>query len=125
MNPETLAMLQAFSEAWNRHDLAAILGMSTEDCEFWAAAGPDALGTRSVGKAAAAAAYQSIFDTFPDGRWTNGKITVLGPDRALSEWLFVGTTADGRRVEVLGLDLLDLVGGKVRIKNSFRKNRTG
>ncbi len=53
-----------------------------------------------------------------------GRLTLLGPDRALSEWTFVGTTRDGQRVEVLGLDVLDLVGEKVRIKNSYRKNRT-
>lgn len=125
MSDDLMAMLTAFSEAWNRHDLATILDLSTDDCEFWAAAGPDALGTRSIGRQAVGAAYQAIFDTYPDGQWTNGRITVLSPDRALSEWLFVGTTVEGRRVEVLGLDLLDLKDGKVRIKNTFRKNRPG
>ena len=125
MTDDKLAMLKAFSEAWNRHDLDAIMGFSTDDCEFWSSAGPDVMGTRSVGRDAVRNAYQAVFDQFPDAQWTNGRLTPLGPDRAISEWTFVGTTTEGKRVEVLGLDLLDLEGGKVKIKNSFRKNRTG
>lgn len=120
---ETLEMLRAFSAAWNDHDLDTIMRLSTDDCEFWAAAGPDVVGGRAVGREAVAAAYQAIFDLYPDGQWTNGRLTTLG-DRALSEWTFVGNTVDGKHVEVLGLDILELSGGKVRIKNSFRKNRT-
>ena len=123
MSASTIAMLEAFSAAWNRHDLAAIMAMSTDDCEFWAAAGPNVTGGRAVGREAVAAAYQAIFDLYPDGRWTNGRITLMD-GRALSEWTFVGTTTAGQRVEVLGLDILELAGDKVRIKNSFRKNRT-
>lgn len=121
---DTLAMLQAFADAWNRHDLDAIMAMSSDDCEFWAAAGPDASGSRAVGPDAVAAAYRAIFELYPDGQWTDGRVCLIAPDRGLSEWTFVGTTREGRRVEVMGLDLLELAGGKVRIKNSFRKNRT-
>jgi beta-alanine degradation protein BauB len=120
-----LAMMEAFSAAWNRHDLATIMALSTDDCEFWSAAGPEACGTRSVGREAVAAAYQAIFDLYPDGRWTNGRATLIAPDRGLSEWIFVGTTTAGQRVEVMGLDLLELKDGRVRVKNSFRKTRTG
>lgn len=123
MSTDTLSMLRAFSEAWNRHDLEAIMAMSTDDCEFWAAAGPDVVGGRHVGPEAVAAAYRAIFELYPDGRWTNGRITLMD-GRALSEWTFVGTTTEGRRVEVLGLDILELEGDRVRIKNSFRKQRS-
>ena len=41
MSADVTAMLRAFSDAWNRHDLDAIMAMSTDDCEFWSAAGPD------------------------------------------------------------------------------------
>ena len=119
-----MTLIQAFADAWNRHDLAAIMAMSTPDCEFWSSAGPEAVGTRWVGQEAVAAAYQAIFDTFPDAQWTKGRLTVL-EGRAMSEWTFVGTDRSGKTVEVLGLDILELSGDKVRIKNSFRKNRTG
>ncbi len=118
------ALLDAFAAAWNRHDLDAIMEMTAEDGEFWASAGPEACGQRFVGKPAIRAAYQAIFDTVPDAQWTQGRLSMMSPERGLSEWLFVGTRKDGTRVEVDGLDLLDLAGGKVRIKNSFRKTRT-
>ncbi|MQT15325.1 nuclear transport factor 2 family protein [Segnochrobactrum spirostomi] len=124
MSDSVVKMLEAFSAAWNAHDLDTLMALSTDDCEFWASAGPDELGTRYVGQQAVAGAYRALFDFYPDAQWTKGRLTLLGPDRALSEWTFVGTTLDGKRVEVLGLDVLDLVGEKVRIKNSYRKNRT-
>jgi hypothetical protein len=33
--------LQAFADAWNAHDLDAIMAFMTEDCVFEASAGPD------------------------------------------------------------------------------------
>jgi len=125
MTDATIEMLEAFSAAWNGHDLQTIMRLSTPDCEFWASAGPEAEGLRAIGPEAVASAYRAIFDAFPDGQWTRGRISLMAADRALSEWTFVGTSKDGKRVEVLGLDILDLQDGKVRIKNSFRKNRLG
>lgn len=124
MTHATKDMLQAFADAWNRHDLDAIMAMHTDDCEFWASAGPEAEGTRHVGRVAVAAAYAAVFEAFPDAHWGRGTVTLL-ESRGLSEWTFTGTDRSGRRVEVLGLDVLELRGDKVRLKNSFRKNRTG
>jgi ketosteroid isomerase-like protein len=120
----SISLLEAFGAAWNRHDLDAIMDMTAEDGEFWSAAGSQACGERYAGKEAVRAAYAGIFATFPDGQWTKSRVTMIGPERGMSEWLFVGTKTDGSRVEVDGLDLLDLAGGKVRIKNSFRKARS-
>jgi ketosteroid isomerase-like protein len=124
MSRSTLDMLQAFADAWNRHDLAGIMALHTDDCEFWSSAGPHAEGSRYKGREAVAAAYQAIFDGFPDAQWGKGSITLL-EGRGLSEWTFTGTGRDGKRVEVLGLDLLEIVGDKIRLKNSFRKARSG
>jgi ketosteroid isomerase-like protein len=121
--PDLAALSLAFADAWNRHDLEAIMARQTEDCAFWSAAGTEAVGGRHEGQKAVRAAYQAIFETYPDGRWTNGRITVLGQQRVLSEWLFIGTMKDGKRVEVEGLDLLEFEGEHIRLKNSFRKQR--
>jgi Ketosteroid isomerase homolog len=43
------AVLQAFAEAWNRHDVDALMSFMTEDCVFEASAGPDVCGTRFAG----------------------------------------------------------------------------
>ena len=46
----TTEMLQAFAEAWNRHDLDALMSFMTEDCVFEASAGVDVCGTRFTGR---------------------------------------------------------------------------
>ena len=112
---KSLALLERFADAWNRHDLDALMSMMADDCVFEASAGPEIAGQRSEGKAA-------VFEAFPDAQWANARHFIAG-NRAVSEWTFTGTHSDGRRVEVNGCDLLTLREGKVAIKNSFRKNR--
>ena len=46
------ALLHAFAEAFNRHDIDALLGMVTEDCVFEMSSGPEPWGLRHAGKAA-------------------------------------------------------------------------
>ena len=42
----TTDMLQAFADAWNRHDADAIMSFMTADCVFEASGGPDVCGAR-------------------------------------------------------------------------------
>ena len=46
----TRELLDAFGDAFNRHDLDAIMSMMTEDCIFLTAAGDDPEGKRIVGQ---------------------------------------------------------------------------
>ena len=119
---DLLTLLDRFADAWNRHDLDALMSMMTEDCVFEASAGREANGQRSEGKQAVRAAYAAVFEAFPDAHWANPRHLVAG-DRGVSEWTFTGTNTDGTRVEVTGCDLLTFREGKIAIKNSFRKNR--
>ena len=45
-------------------------------------------------------------------------------DRGVSEWIFTGTTAEGKRVEVNGCDVFTFKNGKIAVKSSYFKNRT-
>ena len=119
---DALALLERFADAWNRHDLDALMSMMTDDCVFDASAGPDVEGQRSVGQQAVRAAYEAVFDTFPDAQWANARHFVAG-GRGVSEWTFTGTRKDGTRVAVNGCDLLTFRAGRIAVKNSFRKNR--
>ena len=114
--------LQAFAEAWNRHDVDALMSFMSHDCVFEASAGPEACGTRYVGSEAVRAGYAEVWATFPDARWDDARHFVFG-DRGLSEWTFRGTRRDGTRVEVHGCDLFTFREGKITLKNSYRKNR--
>ena len=119
----TVDILQAFADAWNRHDIDALMSFMADDCVFESSAGPDVCGARYVGREAVRAGYADVWATFPDARWINARHFVAG-DRGVSEWTFTGTRADGgSRVEVRGCDLFTCRGGKIVLKNSYRKNR--
>lgn len=118
----TTEVLEAFADAWNRHDIDALMAFMAEDCVFEASAGPDICGTRYVGQAAVRAGFVEVWTTFPDAQWRNAQHFVTG-ERGVSEWTFTGTRADGARVEVQGCDLFTFRGGKIFLKNSYRKNR--
>lgn len=118
----TIADLQAFADAWNRHDIEALMRHMTADCVFEASAGADVHGTRYVGREAVRAGFSEVWKTFPDARWIAPRHFVCG-ERGASEWTFIGTRSDGARVEVNGCDLFTFRDGKIAIKNSFRKTR--
>ena len=100
---DLLSLLDQFAEAFNRHDLDALMSMMTDDCVFEASAGPDVNGQRSEGTQAVRAAFAAVFEAFPNARWEDARHFIAG-DRAVSEWRFTGTQKDGKRVEVNGCD---------------------
>ncbi len=119
----TPELLQAFADAWNRHDADALMSFMAPDCVFEASAGPHACGARYRGRRARCApALPEVWATFPDAHWGDARHFVCG-DRGVSEWTFTGTRADGSRVEVQGCDVFTFRDGKIALKNSYRKNR--
>jgi len=121
-NPITVEVLQEFADAWNRHDANALMAFMSEDCMFEASAGPDAAGTRYIGREAVRAGFSEVWVTYPDAQWSDARHFICG-DRGVSEWTFTGTRADGSRVEVHGCDVFTFRDGKIALKNSYRKNR--
>ena len=119
VTPETLA---AYSDAFNRHDVDALLSFMTEDCIFETAAGPEVYGARHVGHRAVGIAFAQVWAAFPDAHWGEGRHFVAG-DRGVSEWVFTGTRPDGKRIEAQGCDLFTFRGGKIAVKQAFRKDR--
>ena len=121
-NQVTENFLQSFADAFNAHNIKAIMSHMTDDCVFEASAGPDMDGEKFVGQDQVRKAFEDVFATFPDARWSNPQHFISG-DRGFSEWVFTGTKTDGTKVEVTGCDLFTFRGGKIAIKNSYRKNR--
>ncbi len=120
--PVTTATLEAFSVAWNAHDIDALMGFMSDDCIFQTAAGPDACGTRIAGPDAVRKAFAAAWQAVPDAQWENGVHFVSG-DFGTSQWTFTGTAADGSRIETDGIDVFTFKGGKIALKNVFRKAR--
>jgi len=118
----TIEFLQAFADAWNRHDVDDLMSFMTDDCVFESSAGDESCGTRYEGREAVRLGYAKAWKDFPDARWSDARHFLTG-NRGVSEWVFSGTQADGKRVEVVGCDLFSFRDGKIAIKNSFRKNR--
>ena len=118
----TIEFLQAFADAWNRHDVDDLMSFMTDDCVFESSAGDESCGTRYEGREAVRLGYAKAWKDFPDARWSDARHFLSG-NRGVSEWVFSGTQADGKRVEVVGCDLFSFRDGKIAIKNSFRKNR--
>ena len=114
--------LAAFSDAFNRHDVKSILSFMTNDCVFDAAGGPDVNGMRYQGHQAVGAAFEQVWSTFHDAQWADGHHFVAG-DAGVSEWTFIGTKADGSRIEAQGCDLFTFRDGKIAVKKAFRKDR--
>ena len=118
----TVETLEAFSAAWNAHDIDALMSFMTEDCIFETVAGPEVYGSRFVGQEAVRKAFESAWKNFPDAQWREGRHFVAG-ERGCSEWLFTGTGIDGKRIEANGVDVFTFRDGKIHIKNAFRKAR--
>lgn len=118
----TEAFLQSFADAFNAHDLDAIMSHMTDDCVFEASAGPDVNGEKFTGQSQVRKAFEEVFITYPDAQWNEPRHFVFG-NRGFSEWTFTGTRKDGTKVEVTGCDLFTFEGGKIAVKNSYRKNR--
>lgn len=118
----TVESLQAFAEAWNRHDVEDLMTFMTDDCVFEASAGPDVCGTRYLGKEEVKKAFSQVFVAIPDAQWMNPRHFVCG-NRGVTEWTFTGTTTDGTTIQEDGCDVFTFREGKIGVKNSFRKKR--
>ena len=109
-------------EAFNRHEVPAIMKYFATDCVFDAIGGAEVHGTRFEGAAAIAKAFEAVWKAMPDAKWANHSHFVHG-DRAVSEWTFGGTNPDGTRIEAQGADLFRIRDGLIVHKQAFRKNR--
>lgn len=118
----TVKFLQAFADAFNAHDIKAIMLLMTEDCIFQASSGGEMDGEKFTGQQEVSKAFENVFATFHDAHWANANHFISG-NRGFSEWIFTGTKSDGSKVEVTGCDLFTFKNGKIAVKNSYRKNR--
>jgi steroid delta-isomerase-like uncharacterized protein len=121
-NTPDIQMLQAFGDAWNRHDIDALMSFMSDDCAFHAVAGPDLMGRSFIGREQVREGFQQAWQTFPDASWLDAEHFVAG-DRGVSECTFGGTKADGTRVEARMVDVFTFRNGKISVKNAFRKDR--
>jgi len=115
-----LDVLERMLDAFNRHDLDAIMSLFTDDCVFESPRGPDSWGRRFVGTHEVREGLGARFAGIPDVHYGEGRHFVAG-ERGASEWTLTGTTTEGERLEVRGCDLWTFEGEKIVRKDSFWK----
>lgn len=116
----TVEKLERLLDAFNAHDLDAIMSFFAEDCVLVMPRGPDPWGRRLEGREAVREGLASRFAGIPDVHYGEDRHWVAG-DRGCSEWLLTGTTTAGERIAVRGCDLFEFRGDKIVGKDSYWK----
>lgn len=120
-NAQTKATLDAisrFNEAFNRHDVDAVMNAMTEDCVFENTS-PRPDGTRVEGASAVREFWTSFFAANPDAFFEAEDIFAEG-DRCTVRWIY-RKTKDGQPWHLRGVDVFKVKDGKVCEKLSYVK----
>lgn len=119
----TIALLDAIQDAFNRHDVDAILSYFAEDGEWLMARGPDPWEARRLrGKQAIGDVLRARYAVIPDMRWVDMQHFIdAGGSRACSEWTVKGTPREGPPLDFLGCDLWTFRDGRITKKDTYWK----
>ena len=111
--PETLAAIERFNAAFNRHDVDEVMRCMTDDCIFENTPPPD--GERFVGSAAVRAFWEQFFAASPRALFETEEQFAVD-DRAVVRWRYQWNGG-----HVRGVDVFRVRDGKVAEKLSYVK----
>jgi steroid delta-isomerase-like uncharacterized protein len=129
--PELQEFIDRYNDAWNAHDVDAIVAMHTADSVFE----NHVTGDVNVGREQIGNAIRGIFGVFPDLRF-DGRRQYIRDDLVVQEWTASGThqgtmsrggvtvEATGRRVEYKGMDVIPIENGLVARKDVYSDSIT-
>ena len=118
----TTETLKQILDAFNRHDLDAIMEFFSDDCTFDFPRGPESYGQRFIGKAQVREALASRFKGIPDVHYGEDRHWISSDgNMGVSEWTLTGTTTSGLNLKVRGCDHWEFSNGKVKRKDSYWK----
>ena len=123
MSQQNAALVDAarsLLNAFNAHDLEAIMEFFADDCSLDMPRGPDEWGQRFIGKAAVRDGLAMRFKGLPDVHYSDDRHWSSG-SMVVSEWLLTGTRLDGEKVRVRGCDHYEFRDGKIVRKDSYWK----
>jgi uncharacterized protein (TIGR02246 family) len=116
MSDETRATVDRFNDAFNRHDVDAVMAAMTDDCVFESTSPPH--GERVVGHDAVRAFWEQFFTASPSSRFDAEEVIVAG-DRCTVRWVHVW--AGDEPGSVRGVDVITVRDGKVAEKLAYVK----
>jgi ketosteroid isomerase-like protein len=97
-----LAVVARFNEAFNRHDVDAVMALMTPDAVFEGTAPPD--GDRYAGALAVRGAWEAFFAASPDASFSTEELIASG-DRVIVRWIYHWDGTQGGAGHVRGVDL--------------------
>lgn len=113
----TVELLTGFLDAFNRHDLDAIISYFADDCVFYMPRGITPRGAEYRGMTDVRSGLATRFAGLPDVQYGDDRHWACG-DLGVSEWTLTGNSVAGHHVEVRGVDLLEFADGKIVRKDS-------
>jgi ketosteroid isomerase-like protein len=114
----TRAAVVRFNDAFNRHDVDAVMAAMTEDCVF-ENTNPAPDGTRYKGAIEVRAYWENFFNNNPDAFFETEEIIATG-DRCIVRWIY-RKTKNGQPWHLRGVDIFKVMDGKVAEKLSYVK----
>jgi len=114
---DPVAVVERFNTAFNRHDVAAVMALMSEDCVFEGTGAPD--GQRYVGSAAVCGFWEKFFADEPDA-WFDAEETIAAGDRVVVRWRY-RWGPDGSGGHVRGVDVFRVADGLVTEKLAYVK----
>lgn len=118
----TVDTLKQILDAFNKHDLNAIMEFFSDDCSFDFPRGAEPWGQRFIGKTQVREALAGRFKGIPDVHYGEDRHWVSEEgSMGVSEWTLTGTTTSGLNLKVRGCDLWEFRNGKVTRKDSYWK----
>jgi predicted SnoaL-like aldol condensation-catalyzing enzyme len=114
-----MRVVLAFNEAFNRHDVAGMMQLMSDDCVFESTApAPD--GTVYSGKAAVTQFWQEFFRQSPQAHIEIEEIFGYG-ERCIMRWRYSWKDVEGEKGHVRGVDIFRVVDASIREKLSYVK----
>ncbi len=117
---KNLEILKHLVDAFNAHDLDAVMSFFADHASLDMPRGKSPWGTRYVGKENVRNGLRSRFEMLPDVHYGDDRHWATD-DMGVSEWLLTGTLSSGRKIEVRGCDHYEFRDGKVIRKDSYWK----
>jgi ketosteroid isomerase-like protein len=118
LSDQTIRTINAFNEAFNRHDVPAIMALMTDDCVFDSTRPPPD-GERLTGQGPVRAFWEAMFTRSPQARFETEELVAMG-DRGVVRWVY-HWSRDGVPGHVRGIDLFRIRDGRVAEKLSYVK----
>ena len=115
----TLSVIEQFNDAFNRHDVDAVMTLMTDDVIFENTS-PFPDGKRLTGQSNVRAFWASLFASTPDAHFAAEDLFAVD-DRCTVRWRYSFTSSDGTPGHVRGVDVFKVRDGKVSEKFAYVK----